>query len=43
MLESNPLTVPVCVVSVFSAAKVPVTSLRTKCALKVKSGVFVVE
>ena len=34
VLEFQPLTVPVCVVNVLSAANVPVTSLRTKFALK---------
>ena len=40
VLVSQPLIVPVCPdeVRVFPTAKVPVTSLRTKCALKVGSG-----
>ena len=38
VVESQSLTVPVCVVSVLAAAKVPVTSFKTKLALKVKSG-----
>ena len=41
VLESKLLTVPTCVVSVFVFAKVPVTSLRTKCALAVRSGELV--
>ena len=36
--ELKPFTVPVWVVSVFAFAKVPVTSLRTKWALSVRSG-----
>ena len=41
-VESQDLIVPVCVVKVLFAAKVPVTSLTTKCAFKFASGGFAV-
>ena len=42
VLASQPLTVPVWVVRVFAFAKVPVTSFKTKWALRVASGGFAI-
>ena len=41
-VASQDLIVPVCVVKVLLTAKVPVTSLTTKCAFKVASGGFAI-